>query len=101
MSAFKLSLLTLAATAVLTAKSLGPASAPARVIPMVHTQSAGGAEEVGYRPRYRYGYRPYYLRMDITDPVTDLTMAIRSTSKRIRCGAISGPRGSTTKLARE
>ena len=29
---------------------------------MVHTQSAGGAEEVGYRYRYRYGYRPYYRR---------------------------------------
>ena len=55
--------------------------------------------KVGYRDRYGYGYRPYIGGMDITDPVTDLTMAIRSTSRRIRCGAISGPRGSTTKLA--
>ena len=62
MSAFKLSLLTLAATAVLTAASLGPASAQVRVIPIFPTQSAGGAEEVGYRDRYRYGYRPYYRR---------------------------------------
>ena len=29
---------------------------------MVHTQSAGGAEEIGYRYRYRYAYRPYYRR---------------------------------------
>jgi hypothetical protein len=62
MPAFKLSLLTLAAMAVLAAASLGPASAQPRVIPMFHTQSAGGAEEVGYRYRYRYGYRPYYRR---------------------------------------
>ena len=26
---------------------------------MVHTQSAGGAKEVGYRYRDRYGYRRY------------------------------------------
>ena len=62
MPAFKLSLLTLAAMAVLTAASLWPASAQPRVIPMVHTQSAGGAKEVGYRYRYRSGYRPYYRR---------------------------------------
>ena len=61
MSAFKLSLLTLAATAVLTAASLGPASAQPRVI-LFHTQSAGGAKEVGYQDRYRYGYRQYYRR---------------------------------------
>jgi hypothetical protein len=62
MPAFKLSLLTLAVMAALTAASLEPASAQPRVIPMAHTQSAGGAEEVGYRYRYRYGYRPYYRR---------------------------------------
>ena len=100
MSAFKLSLLTLAATAVLTAASLGPASAQVRVVPIFHTQSAGGAEEVGYRDRYRYGYRPYYRRYGYYRP-RYRPMAIRSTSRRIRCGAISGPRGSTTKLARE
>jgi hypothetical protein len=60
MSAFKLSLLTLA-MAVLTATTLGPASAQLRVIPMVHTQSAGGAKD-GYRYRYGYGYRPYDRR---------------------------------------
>jgi len=68
MPAFKLSLLTLAAMAVLTAASLGPASAQPRVIPMVHTQSAGGAEEVAYRYRYRYGYRPYYRRYGYYGP---------------------------------
>ena len=45
--------------AVLTAASLGPASAQPRVIPMVHTQNAGDLEEVGYRERDRYGYRRY------------------------------------------
>ena len=34
--------------------------------------------------------------MDTTDHVTDLTTAIRSTSKRIQCGAIKRPSGSTT-----
>ena len=29
---------------------------------MVHTESTGGAKEVGYRDRYRYDYRPYYRR---------------------------------------
>ena len=48
--------------AVLTAASLGPASAQPRLIPMVHTQNAGDLEGVGYRNRYRYGYRPYYRR---------------------------------------
>ena len=62
MHAFKLSLSTLVAMAALTAALLGPASAQARVMPMVHTQSAEGAKEVGYRYRYRYGYRPYYRR---------------------------------------
>ena len=62
MSAFKLSLLTLAATAVLTAASPKPASAQVRVVPLVHTQSLGGAMKVGYRDRYGYGYRPYYRR---------------------------------------
>ncbi len=62
MSAFKMSLLTLAATAILTAASLGPASAQLRVISMVHTQSTGGTKEVGYRDRYRYDHRPYYRR---------------------------------------
>ena len=74
MSAFKLSLLTLAATAVSTAASLGPASAQPRVILMVYTQSAGGSEEVGYRERYRYGYRPLSAVWILP---TDLTMAIR------------------------
>ena len=59
MPAFKLSLLTLAAMAVLTAASLGPASAQPRVIPMVHTQNAGDLEEAGYRDRDRYDYRRY------------------------------------------
>jgi len=61
MSAFKLSLLTLAAAALLTAVSLGPASAQPGIL-MVHTQSAGGVKEVGYRDRYGYGYRPYHRR---------------------------------------
>ena len=60
MPVFKLSLLTLAAMAVLAAASLWPASAQPRVIPMVHTQGTGDAKEVGYRNRY--GYRPYYRR---------------------------------------
>jgi hypothetical protein len=68
MPAFKLSLLTLAAMAVLTGTSLGPASSQPRVIPMVHTESAGGAEEVGYRYRYRYGYRPYYRQYGYYQP---------------------------------
>ena len=76
MPAFKLSLLTLAAMAVLTAALLGPASAQPRVIPMVHTQSAGDAKEVGYRYRYRYGYRPYYRRYGYR-PYYGYTMAIR------------------------
>src|SRR5262245_24204978 len=29
---------------------------------VIHSQSAGGAEEVGYRYGYRDGYRPYYRR---------------------------------------
>ena len=29
---------------------------------MVHMQNAGGVQEVGYRDRYRYSYRPYYQR---------------------------------------
>ena len=57
---FKLSFLTLAAMAVVTAASLGPTSAQPRFIPAVQTQGVGAAEEVGYR--YRYGYRPYYRR---------------------------------------
>ena len=60
MSAFKLSLLTLAATAVLTRASLRPASA--QVLVISHTQSPGGAMKVGYWDRYGYGYRPYYRR---------------------------------------
>ena len=68
MPAFKLSLLTFAAMAVLTTASLGPASAQPRVMPMVHTQSAGGAEEIGYRYRYRYAYRPYYRRYGYHQP---------------------------------
>jgi hypothetical protein len=62
MFALRLSLLPLAAMAALTAASLGPASAQPRFIPMVHTQSAVGAKEVGNRDRYRYDYRPYYRR---------------------------------------
>ena len=62
MSAFKLSLLTLAAIAVLTAPLYRPANAQARVIPMAHRQSSGDAKEVGYRYRYHYGYHPYHRR---------------------------------------
>jgi hypothetical protein len=59
MPACKLSFLTLAVMAVVTAASLGPTSAQSRFIPAIQTQGAG-AEEVGYR--YRYRYRPYYRR---------------------------------------
>jgi hypothetical protein len=60
MSAFKLSFMTLAVMASVTAASLGQTSAQPRFIPAVQTQGAKAAEEVGYR--YRYRYRPYYRR---------------------------------------
>ena len=69
MTAFKSSFMMLAVMAFVTAASLGPTRAQPQFIPMVHTQGAGGAEEVGYRYRYRYrpsyrryAYRPYYRR---------------------------------------
>ena len=61
MSAFKLSFLTLAAMAVLTSASLGPAIAQVRAVPIAHTQS-GGAMSAGCRDRYGFGYRPSYRR---------------------------------------
>jgi hypothetical protein len=63
LSAFKRSLFTLVAMVALTAPLLWPASGQPRVMPMVHTQSAAGVEEqVGYRYRHRYDYRPYNER---------------------------------------
>jgi hypothetical protein len=59
---FNLNLLTLATLSAVAAASLWPTSTQSRIAPMVQMQNAGGVKEVGYRDRYRYGYRPYYRR---------------------------------------
>ena len=62
MRALNLSLLALSGVALLMVATPPPAGAQPGVLPMANTQNVGGVEEVGYRYRGRYGYRPGYRR---------------------------------------
>ena len=62
MRALNLSLLALSSVALMMVASPQPVAAQPGVLPLANTQNAGGVEEVGYRYRGRYGYRPGYRR---------------------------------------
>ena len=74
MRALNLSLLALSSVALLMVATPRPAAAQPGVLP-ANTQNVGDVEEVGYRYRGRYGYRPGIGGTDIIVRITDPTMA--------------------------